>query len=485
MVSFAPVLIRKRGCWTGGFTLRHCISCMAVAVLLLAFPTTGPCQQSSSPLTPGPQNISFGGTGWAWFSQFANPAFWGALYMTPNWPKTGYYPLYPGSFSPLIAEDGIAAGPARLHPMLGIAELYTDNVFRTNANRQSDFATTLAPGIQAELPFGGSHSFVADYRTNIQTFHQNPSNNVQDQTASGRFNFNFPGGLGLDLQGEHKLGHDPRGSALDTQSVEVNKWTANSFTGQLLYDGANAGLRLNVNSTRWTYLNNDQGVFRNRLSNYAGLTLLGNVTSKTSIVMNIAANQELYDENISLNSTTYRASTGLRWNVTDLTFGELLAGYQHLKFNNAENGQSPSSLQFPRTADSFDNFFFMGNMSWRPTPFMTLTLQGYRSFQQSVVLNTLFFTSTGANLSAIHTLTDSTALTLNLGLEHDDFESSGATAATLNRVDTLKSVAFGIRYRALKWVGAGLQYIFEDRDSNVDQFKYFANSFMLSLQATF
>ena len=87
--------------------------------------------------------------------------------------------------------------------------------------------------------------------------------------------------------------------------------------------------------------------------------------------------------------------------------------------------------------------------------------------------------------SAVHTLTDSTALTLNLGLEHDEFENVAATAATPNRDDLIKSVAFGIRYRAVKWVGAGLQYIFEDRDSNVDQFKYFANSVMLSLKATF
>lgn len=405
--------------------------------------------------------------------------------MTPDWPKTGYYPLYPGSFLQPIEEDGISVGPARLHPMLGIAELYTDNVFRTNADRRSDFATTYAPGIQAELPFGGSHSFVADYRTNIQTFHRNPSNNVQDQTASGQVNFNFPGGLRLNVQGEHKLGHDPRGSALDTQGFEVNKWTANSFLGQAVYEGANGSLGLDVFSTRWTHLNNDQGVFRDRLSNYAGVTLQGNVSSRTSIVMNVGANQELYDESTNLNSTMYRASTGLRWNVTDLTFGELLAGYQYLKFNNAASIQSPSSLQFPRTGDSFDNFFFMGNMSWTPTPFLTVALQGYRSFQQTVVLNTLFFTSTGANLSAVHTLTDSTALTLNLGLEHDDFETPNATAANPNRVDVIKSAAFGVRYRAVKWVGAGLQYIFEDRDSNVDQFKYFANSVMLSLQATF
>ena len=400
--------------------------------------------------------------------------------MTPVWPKTGYYPLYPGLFSRPIAEDGISVGPVRLHPVMGIAELYTDNAFRTNANRRSDFATTLAPGIQAELPFGGSHSFVADYQTNIQTFHRTPSNNVQDQTASGRFSFNFPGGLRFNLQGEHKLGHDPRGSALDTQNVEVNKWIANSVRGQLLYDGANTSIGLEVFSRRWTYLNNNLEFFRNRRSDYYGVILQRNVSSKTSIVMNAGVNQDVYDEATVFDNTRYRASTGLRWNVTDLTVGELLAGYQYLKYNNADNGQTP---QIQRTADSSDNFFFMGNMSWNPTPFLTVALQGYRTIQQTVVLNSLFFTSTGANLSAVHSLTDSAAFTLNFGLEHDDFVSR--TAASQSRVDLIKSAAIGVRYRTLKWAGAGIQYVFEDRDSNVDRFKYYANTVILSLQATF
>jgi hypothetical protein len=133
--------------------------CVALVVALTVFPSSGFSQQASSPLPTGTRSLSFGGMGWAWFSQFANPALVGALYMTPDWPKTGYYPVYPGAFSRPITEDGIAVGPARLHPILGVAEIYTDNVFRTNSNRRSDFATTLAPGIQAELPFAGRHTF--------------------------------------------------------------------------------------------------------------------------------------------------------------------------------------------------------------------------------------------------------------------------------------------------------------------------------------
>jgi hypothetical protein len=198
--------------------------------------------------------------------------------------------------------------------------------------------------------------------------------------------------------------------------------------------------------------------------------------------MNLGVNQELYDETKELNSTTYSASAGLRWELSNVTVGEILGGYQYLRFNNAQASGDQSLFQ--RTADSYDNFFFMGDIKWTPTPFLTVWLQGYRSFQQTVVFGSLFFTATGANLSAVHELGDRAALTLNLGLENDDFQGTNAATAN-NRVDLIKSVSAGVTYRALKWVGAGFQYVFEDRNSTEQQFNYYANTFMVSLQATF
>ena len=467
-----------------------------ILVLILAFffssiewslrVDSGWAQQPGGLAAP-PQVPLFGAQGWMWFSQFANPALLGSLYLTPAWPKTGYYPLYPGSFSQDISEGGVLMGPLRLHPFMGVAEIYTDNVIRTNTNRKSDFATTLGPGIQARLPFAGFHTFVIDYRTNIQYYHRTSSNDVQDQTASGRFNFDFPGGLKLDLQGEHKLGHDPRGTALDTQALEVNKWTAESFKGQAQYDGAQAGARLNVQTIRWNFLNNNQGIIRDRLSNYAGLTFLGNATSKTSAVVNFGLNQETYDQNKNLDSTIYSVSGGPRWNVSDLTAGEVLVGYQYLKYSRARTDQpGPFLSRFQRDRDSAPNFFFAGNLDWKPTPLLTVHLQPYRTIQQTVVFGTLFFVATGANLAATHDLTESTALTLNVGVEQDRFTSpSGTFGPSGNRVDLIKNVAVGLRYRAVEWIGFGVQYAFEDRSSNVEQFSYYANTFMLSAQAVF
>lgn len=418
-------------------------------------------------------------------SQFANPALRGALYMTPIFPWTGIYPVYPSGITVVYPEDGIRAGPFHLHPSMGVAEMFTDNVFRTTSKR-SDFFTTLAPGIQAQLPLG-RHIFVADYRTNLQFYHRTPSNNVQDQTASSLLRFNLASGLKLDFQGEHKLGHDPRGTAVDLINVEVNKWTTNSFTGTAQYQGGELGMALTAETLRWTFLNNNQGIIRDRVSNYAGLRFSGKAFPNTSALLDFGVIQQIYDQNKNLDNAIYTISTGASWEATGVTGGEILVGYQFLKFTSAQvNQPGPLLSQFRRDGDSSGNLFVAGKLYWVPISELTVTLQPYRALQQTVVAGTSFFTSTGVNLSVVRGLTERMDLSANLGYERDDFSTpAGIAAVTPQRSDTIKNVAVGLNYRAVKWVGITLQYVFEDRNSNINQFNYQANTAMVSIQAFF
>ena len=194
----------------------------------------------------------------------------------------------------------------------------------------------------------------------------------------------------------------------------------------------------------------------------------------------------IYDENKNLDSTVYQISGGARWNVSELTSGEILIGLQHLQFTNAQVNQPPPVLSlFKSTDNSFSNFFAMGKVIWTPTSLLTITLQPYRTVQQTTVLTSLFFVATGANLGASHRLTDSTTLTLNGGIERDEFTSASGATTGIDRTDLLKNVAVGIKYRAVKWLGLGIQYIYEDRGSTLGAFQYQANTVMISAQTLF
>ena len=83
-------------------------------------------------------------------------------------------------------------------------------------------------------------------------------------------------------------------------------------------------------------------------------------------------------------------------------------------------------------------------------------------------------------------LTDRTTLTLNAGLEQDQFTGASAgTASSSDRTDLLKNISVGAKYRAVKWLGLSCQYMYEDRSSTQSQFAYRANTVMVSAQVLF
>ena len=77
-------------------------------------------------------------------------------------------------------------------------------------------------------------------------------------------------------------------------------------------------------------------------------------------------------------------------------------------------------------------------------------------------------------------------LTANLGYEHDKFSTpAGVEASVQARTDIIRNIAVGLNYRAVKWIGVSLQYVFEHRNSSAQQFNYQSNTAMVSLQAFF
>ena len=268
--------------------------------------------------------------------------------------------------------------------------------------------------------------------------------------------------------------------------LEVNKWRTDGAVGTVEYMGAKAGVAMNVQSVRWKYTNNDQGKISDRLSNYAGFTFAAGVTPKVFALTNVSVSQLIYDQNKNLDTAMYSMSGGIRWNVSELTSGEILIGYQSLRFSHAQTTHADPVLSlFQRDGDSPSNLFVAGNMNWRPTSYTTVSLQPYRTIQQTTVAGTLFFVATGANLSLAHSLTYRMGVTLNLGVEQDRFQMSSSTGAGFARTDTVKNAAVGLNYRAVKWLGSSIQYVFEDRNSTDGTFAYRANTVMLAFQSAF
>ncbi len=389
-----------------------------------------------------------------------------------------------GRLTPLLRGEGLRAGPFRVHPFLGVAEIYSDNVFRRNVNRQSDFVHTIAPGLQVQLPFARFHKMVLDYRASQWISQRFSVNNVLRQDLTGQVLLDFPGGLNLNFQGGYIKGFDFRGAAVDVQAREPTKWHTKTFFGEAETIGSQLGVRLRVRGIDWKFENNDQAPRRDRLSSRGDLTFFGLIAPKTFVLLNFGVTRQVYDQNTQLDSMSYRLNTGLRWRASGKTTGEIQVGYQILNFDRAPVIQPPGSL-LSSGGNGREIVQVSGNLNWRPTSRSSIRVQPFRTIRQSGVFGTSIFTQTGMNLNARYAIGTRTSLNGNFQYSNDEFVNDQGSQTSQNRTDNRLRGSIGLTYRAVRWLGVTTQYQYQQRSSTINTFDFYANTLMVSIQGVF
>ncbi len=184
----------------------------------------------------------------------------------------------------------------KLTPHFWIAQSYTDNVFRTDptfGGRKPDWYTTLAPGLQLQLPFLRRHKLVFDYRSNIERYSRNPSQNIEDQDVAGFVDLDSTVGLSLNVFGQLKNGHNYRGTAeatAATGSDEPNRFNTPNFGAELQFT-RQLFARARYKYMHWQFIGPQAGPSdgtspgdinsRNRIENYYALAMRSRVARRT------------------------------------------------------------------------------------------------------------------------------------------------------------------------------------------------------------
>jgi hypothetical protein len=383
-------------------------------------------------------------------------------------------PLRQTIFREPLPGEGLKVGKVQIHPFLGTAEVFTDNVFRTKTNREHDFLTAIAPGIQANLPFGGRHSFLLDYRAAQLLYARFNENNVYAQHGVGHLKLNFPGGLKLDFQGGRIDGFDPRGSELDIQDRDITKWRIHSFLSQAVVTGQRGSIRLRSLYADLHFKNNGQAPIRDRKRISGNLTVFLRATPTISGLLGARIINNTFDDNKQLDSFSYGGFTGFRLAPSRLLSGEFRIGYTILNFDRAPVQQPPGS-DLSGGGKQQKALTMIGNMNWRPTSRFSLIIQPFRFIQQAAVFDNSTIVRTGVWVYARHRLTNRLDVRGRVRYTNADFEGS--------REDNRIRTRIGLGYRTVEWLGFRLDYIFGKRFSNENRFENYSNSIMVSVQA--
>jgi hypothetical protein len=395
--------------------------------------------------------------------------------------QTGLF-YFTGSQAPLRREifreflpgDGLKVGRVQIHPFVGVAQSFTDNVFRTNKNRKTDYGTAIAPGIQAYLPIAGKHSFLLDYRAAQILWKNFNENNAFAQHGSGHLKFNFPGGLKFDFQGGRIDAFDRRGSEVDIQDRDITKWRIHSFLSQAQVSGRRGSIRLRSLYADLHFKNNGQATTRDRKRIGGNVTVFLNATPTISPFFGARIVNITYDDNKQLDSFSYGGFTGFRVAPSRLLSGQFRIGYTILNFDRAPVQQPPGS-DLSNGGKQQKALTMRGNLNWRPTSRFSLSVQPFRNIRQSAVFDTATFVDTGVWIFAKQKLGDRMAVRGRVNYRNANFEGS--------REDNVIRTSLGLDYRIVKWLGFRFDYIFSKRFSNESRFENYSNTILISVQA--
>jgi polysaccharide biosynthesis protein VpsM len=378
-----------------------------------------------------------------------------------------------------------------VHPFLGVTEYWTDNVFNTKTDKQSDFITLLSPGVWLTVPHvyekllsistssaapGGyslsryspetftRYQTYLFYNADIELHSSKSAGNAVSHKAEGLFQYNLRGGLSFELADQFLATHDAWGTGI---SDELDKYRTNLANLVVTYD---TGHRLMFRLDYANYLVDytaSRNKFRDRLDNSFAAYIFYKLRPKTALFYEYAFVDVDYRDNIVSNSKEHNQFVGIQWDMTAKSKGSIKAGYGLKDFNDS-------------STDDSRNFIFEAQIDHKLTPKTSLLFSASRKTEETDVSTTDYVLSDSVSAEYLQRLTGKITFDAKLSYTHDRYHDDltyGGITETLE--DDYYMAMLALQYRFREWLQIDTGYIFDKRESSFSDFDYTSNIFFL------
>lgn len=358
------------------------------------------------------------------------------------------------------APDGIRVGPTFMFPSVSVLSTFDDNIFRTNAGKESDLRTVITPSlnITSDLP---RHKFDFSLSGRIVTFMENSDQNHEDYNAVMRGALHFDHATTLSASLITGLGHEERGG----QTAPFNA----AEPVPVFHHRASAGITRDVGRLygtlsgrveRWDYQDVDA---RNgtrldqdfRDTDVIGARLLTGyrISPGFEVLGSVSGNRIENEGNAfgDIDGNHFDVRAGIAFEVSPLLNFELLAGHGFLDFDD------------PRF-ETLSTSTFGGQVEWLPTRRMTVRGKINRNISEVPDADGGSYINTQAGLNVDYEIYHNLIGRAGVRYDNNEFTSS-------NREDDIVSASVGLQYlysKNMKFT-AGYQHVHrESTDSNFD-----------------
>lgn len=364
-------------------------------------------------------------------------------------------------------------------PKVDVDGQYKDNIYATSTNTTHDFITTVRPEISAKSKWSRHQVNVlarGEFKRYARKSKENQNNYLL--AADGRLDVlrstNIGGGVAFTQ--EHEERGDPNTPSSAREPTEFKTLTAKAG----IYRGiGRANARFDTEAKKFDYRNNltTTGTVidnnqRDRVEYTQTLRLGYQFDPRFEAFVSGAADTRNYDRKggASVNRSNHgmRLVAGSAFDMTGKTKGEAYAGMVRRKYVDT----ALKDISEPTWG---------GKATWNASELTTVIASADRTIEETTLGASSGYVSSLYTAMVEHALTRDILLTARTGYELNDYKGT----AISQRKDKIWRMGAGVDYYFNRSFKAGLQYAYQNRNSNVGGGSYNDNAVLLRLTAAY
>jgi hypothetical protein len=352
-----------------------------------------------------------------------------------------------------IESTGVSLGGGlNFTPSVVLSTENNDNIYSEETNEQSSTINRLAPSFSLSGDYGAT-TFNANYGFEMGTYSRNSDEDYLDQIVSGVVSYELSARHQIDVDASYIDGHDARGSVIGAEadnSADPDEY--NQTTAGLTYifgsDTAMANVDVSVDTFQKRYDNNEALTsIREYDENTFGALLSLKASSATQVLFEARQSQITYqDESVDNDGSVQHLLTGMRWDMTGATTGEIKVGRVVRNFD-ASNKSSGDHLNWS------------ANLTWQPLTYSTIVASSEQNTIESNGRGN-YIASSISNVSWDHEFSNFVTAGVSANYGEDEYVKNP-------RSDINSGFGINATYSPLIWMDVELSASKSLRESNI------------------
>ncbi|MBC8317774.1 MAG: outer membrane beta-barrel protein [Desulfobulbaceae bacterium] len=394
-----------------------------------------------------------------------------------------------------ISSDVFGSRGGYAHPFLTVSKFYSDNIYNTDDNTESDYISTISPGIWLALPrvkeelldfetssvaSGGldldldtgkdfkRYQIYFYYSPEFYMYSDNSDEDLTKQRAEGMLQYNLRGGLTLEFVDQYIKSMDVRGTGIST---EQDKFSTNFFMFRASYDiGPKLEFMADFSNFNVNY-DASQNDYRDREDDSWSAYVWYELGASTSIFAQYQNVDVSYDLNSYYDSSMDRFYGGLSWDMTAKSSGTVKVGSSSKDYDNS-------------LLSDVDDVIVELQLDYIFSSKTDFELRAFRQNSESNIAGVNSILRSLFNAKVTYKPIDRITCILDLEYVEDDYDGALNYGGFLKeRKDSSYLLSPSVEYRFKEWLTAKAAYYYIERDSNFSDFDYSTNTFLISLTA--